>query len=118
MRSSNTFLSILVFSPRSTFIISETTCVKYTFSNAYTLDIRFLTDLPGKVQYLKTQVRGGQLFQLRAVFQHKDRPDGGKNSTRSSRVSRSARDKDLSNRYAQIISQTNQVFVFVMLNSL
>lgn len=78
-----------------------------------TIDTRFLTDLPGKVQYLKTQVRGGQLFQLRAVFQHKDRPDGGKNSTRSSRVSsRSARDKDLSNRYAQIISQTNQVDIF------
>lgn len=61
------------------------------------------------MQYLKTQIRGGQLFQLRAVFQHKDRPDGGKNSTRSSRISRSARDKDLSNRYAQLISQNNQV---------
>lgn len=66
-------------------------------------------EVPGKVQYLKTQVRGGQLFQLRAVFQHKDRPDGGKHSTKSSRISRSARDKDLGNRYAQVISQSNQV---------
>lgn len=64
--------------------------------------------LDGKVQYLKTQVKSGQLFQLRAVFQHKDRPDNGRNSTRSSRISRSARDKDLANRYAQLVSQNNQ----------
>ncbi|CAH0551519.1 unnamed protein product [Brassicogethes aeneus] len=64
----------------------------------------------GKIQYVKTQVRGGQLFQLRAVFQHKDRPDemGGRNSTRSSRISRNIRDKDLNNRYAQLVSQNNQ----------
>lgn len=61
-----------------------------------------------KFQYLKTQVKPGQLFQLRAVFQHRDQ-DNGRQSTKSSRVSKSARDKDLANRYAQLISQTNQV---------
>nr|XP_022913776.1 uncharacterized protein LOC111424471 [Onthophagus taurus]XP_022913777.1 uncharacterized protein LOC111424471 [Onthophagus taurus] len=67
-------------------------------------------EIPGKVQYLKTQVKGGQLFQLRAVFQHKEHLDNGRHSTKSSHVSRSARDKDLANRYAQIISQNNQEF--------
>ncbi|XP_063905198.1 uncharacterized protein LOC135124218 isoform X2 [Zophobas morio] len=75
---------------------------------AYASQTADLTDGSGKVQYLKTQIRAGQLFQLRAVFQHRDRPDGGRNSTRSSRISRSARDKDLSNRYAQLVSQNNQ----------
>ncbi|EFA07091.2 uncharacterized protein B4 isoform X1 [Tribolium castaneum] len=75
---------------------------------AYASQTADLTDNSGKVQYLKTQVRAGQLFQLRAVFQHKERPDGGKNSTRSSRIPRSARDKDLANRYAQLVSQNNQ----------
>lgn len=66
-------------------------------------------DPKGKGQYLKTQVRGGQLFQLRAVFQHQDRSESGRHSTKSSRILRSARDKDLANRYAQLISQNNQV---------
>lgn len=62
------------------------------------------------MQYLKTQVRSGQLFQLRAVFQHRDRSDGsGRHSTKSSKSTRTARDKDLANRYAQLISQNNQV---------
>ncbi|KAK9883982.1 hypothetical protein WA026_004918 [Henosepilachna vigintioctopunctata] len=63
----------------------------------------------GKLAYFKTTVAGGQLFQLRAVFQHQERADGSsKNSTRSSRTSRSSRDKDLANRYAQLVSQNNQ----------
>jgi hypothetical protein len=77
---------------------------------AYATQTADLTDGSGKVQYLKTQARAGQLFQLRAVFQHRERLDGGgKNSTRSSRISRTARDKDLANRYAQLVSQNNQV---------
>jgi hypothetical protein len=76
---------------------------------AYATQTADLTDGSGKVQYLKTQARAGQLFQLRAVFQHRERLDGGgKNSTRSSRISRTARDKDLANRYAQLVSQNNQ----------
>lgn len=67
--------------------------------------------MSGKVQYLKTQVRGGQLFQLRAVFQHRDHLENGRHSTKSSNVSRTARDKDLANRYAQLISQSNQVIM-------
>ncbi|GJQ81057.1 hypothetical protein Trydic_g21865 [Trypoxylus dichotomus] len=68
------------------------------------------SELSGKVQYLKTQVRSGQLFQLRAVFQHRDHLETGRHSTKSSNVSRSARDKDLANRYAQLISQSNQEY--------
>ncbi|KRT83727.1 hypothetical protein AMK59_4768 [Oryctes borbonicus] len=68
------------------------------------------SELSGKVQYLKTQVRSGQLFQLRAVFQHRDHIEAGRHSTKSSHVSRSARDKDLANRYAQLISQNNQEY--------
>ncbi|XP_018321987.1 uncharacterized protein LOC108734805 [Agrilus planipennis] len=77
----------------------------YTASNHDPLDSR-----TGKTQYLKTQIRGGQVFQLRAVFQHRDKYDGGRHSTKSSRLSRSARDKDLANRYAQLIGQNNQEF--------
>ncbi|KAI4468696.1 hypothetical protein MML48_2g00001623 [Holotrichia oblita] len=68
------------------------------------------SEMSGKVQYLKTQVRGGQLFQLRAVFQHRDHLENGRHSTKSSHVSRTARDKDLANRYAQLISQSNQEY--------
>ncbi|XP_017768395.1 PREDICTED: uncharacterized protein LOC108556697 isoform X2 [Nicrophorus vespilloides] len=64
---------------------------------------------PAKFQYLKTQVKGGQLFQLRAVFQHRDH-DGGRMSTKTVKLSKSTREKDLGNRYAQLISQTNQEF--------
>lgn len=71
--------------------------------------IIFVDGMNPRSQYLKTQIRGGQVFQLRAVFQHRDRSEGGKHSTRSSRVSRSARDKDLANRYAQLIGHNNQV---------
>lgn len=70
-----------------------------------------------KVQYVKTQVKPGQLFQLRAVFQHRDMEGNGVSGNQNhskasvtSRIGRSTRDKDLANRYAQLISQTNQEF--------
>ncbi|KAB0804867.1 hypothetical protein PPYR_01837 [Photinus pyralis] len=76
---------------------------------AYTAGNQDSSDgMNARSQYLKTQIRGGQVFQLRAVFQHQDRSEGGKHSTRSSRISRSTRDKDLANRYAQLTSQNNQ----------
>ncbi|KAF5304825.1 hypothetical protein FQR65_LT07842 [Abscondita terminalis] len=83
--------------------ISIQSFTAYTASNQESSD-----GLNSRAQYLKTQIRGGQVFQLRAVFQHRDRSEGGKHSTRSSRVSRSARDKDLANRYAQLTGQNNQ----------
>lgn len=77
--------------------------------SAYATQSTDPADVDGKLAYFKTQVPGGQLFQLRAVFQHQERSDGSrKSSTRSSRISRSSRDKDLANRYAQLVSQTNQ----------
>ncbi|KAF5304734.1 hypothetical protein FQA39_LY09511 [Lamprigera yunnana] len=83
--------------------ISIQSFTAYTSSNQESSD-----GINSRAQYLKTQIRGGQVFQLRAVFQHRDRSEGGKHSTRSSRVSRSARDKDLANRYAQLTGQNNQ----------
>ncbi|KAK4885758.1 hypothetical protein RN001_002029 [Aquatica leii] len=83
--------------------ISIQSFTAYTASNQESSD-----GVNSRAQYLKTQIRGGQVFQLRAVFQHRDRSEGGKHSTRSSKVSRSARDKDLANRYAQLTSQNNQ----------
>lgn len=70
-----------------------------------------------RIQYLKTVVRAGQVFRLRAVFQHRDKPEAGRHSTRSDRMSsRSARDRDLANRYAQLIDINNQVsFIFTSL---
>lgn len=60
-------------------------------------------------QYVRTVVRPGQVFRLRAVFQHRERDNAGRHSTRSGRLgSRTARDKDLANRYAQLIDVNNQ----------
>ncbi|GLV36638.1 B4 [Carabus blaptoides fortunei] len=76
---------------------------------AYTAHPPDPTDALPRIQYLKTVVRAGQVFRLRAVFQHRDKPEAGRHSTRSDRMSsRSARDRDLANRYAQLIDINNQ----------
>lgn len=77
--------------------------------SAYAAQNSDIEDTKGKLQYVKTQVRGGQLFQLRAVFQHKERSEGStRHFSKSSKLNKLARDKDLANRYAQLVGQNNQ----------
>lgn len=61
---------------------------------------------------MKTTVRGGQVFRLRAVFQHRERETVGRHSTRSISSTRSSRHKDIANRYAQLVDINNQVINF------
>ena len=88
-------------------LVREQVC---TFLNAatFTAYINIAVNMPGG-QYVRTTIHPGQVLRLRAVFQHSER----KSKTRAGRSlslgNGSSNQRDLANRYAQLVDHNNQV---------